>query len=251
MPRPARRGWQAWNLTSTPGDEPLDPMLGQPRMVADPRISVDQAAQVLGKTSAQVTRMIKLGRLPRRGEPNKFRGLLLSDVLRCRNRGEPIDLGAAAKLLRCAKGDIRQLIADGKLALVPGTQRRVYETDVRELASAGHHANAPVHQPHGPTATSTQPRPRRSSAPASDRRNGSRPPNGSPACATVQAATGTAQSNCSLCGAHGRPPGTTGDSRSGAQILRTAPTRPPRCAINGRIRPRPRGRTAADRLELR
>jgi excisionase family DNA binding protein len=70
-------------VTGELGGEPLDPLLGQPRMVADPRISVYQAAQVL---------------------------------------------------LRCSKGDIRQLIADGRLAVVPGTQRRVYETDVRELA---------------------------------------------------------------------------------------------------------------------
>jgi len=103
-------------------------------MVADPRISVDQAARVLGKTSAQVRRMLKLGRLTRRGEPNKVRGLLLSDVLRCRERGDPIGLAEAAKRLSASKAGIRQLIADGKLALVPGSQRLVYEADVRELA---------------------------------------------------------------------------------------------------------------------
>jgi len=79
--------------------------------------------------------MVKLGRLPKRGEPNKFRGLLLSDVLQRRERGEPIDLAAAAKLLGCSKAEIRRLIADGRLGVVPGTQRRVYETDVRELVS--------------------------------------------------------------------------------------------------------------------
>jgi hypothetical protein len=62
------------------GDEPpLDALLGQPRMVSDPRISVAQAAQILGKSPVRVYRMVKLGRLRRRGEPNKFRGLLLSD----------------------------------------------------------------------------------------------------------------------------------------------------------------------------
>ena len=137
-------------MTGELGGEPLDPLLRQPRMVADPRISADQAAQVLGKTSAHVRRMVDLGRLPRRGEPNKFRGLLLSDVLRCRERGEPIDFAAAANLLRCSKGDIRQLIADGRLAVVPGTQRRVYETDVRELARrrpARKRANPPPRRP--------------------------------------------------------------------------------------------------------
>jgi hypothetical protein len=126
-------------VTGTLGDEPLDPLLGQPRMMADPRISVDQAAEVLGKTAAQVRRMITLGRLPRRGAPGKFRGLLLSDVLCCRQRGEPITFAAAAEILDCSKAQIRRLIADQRLALVPGTQRRVYENDVRQLASRRPH----------------------------------------------------------------------------------------------------------------
>jgi len=134
-------------VTGRLGDDPLDPLLGQPRMVADPRISVDQAAEVLGKTAAQVRRMVTLGRLPRRGEPNKFRGLLLSDVLRCRQRGEPIDLSTAAKLLDCSKAQIRRLIADQKLDLVPGTQSRVYETDVRQLASRRPRPRPPAPEP--------------------------------------------------------------------------------------------------------
>jgi hypothetical protein len=57
------------------GDEPpLDPLLGQPRMVSDPRISVAQAAQILGKTRAQVYRLVHARTATERGEPNKFRG---------------------------------------------------------------------------------------------------------------------------------------------------------------------------------
>jgi hypothetical protein len=37
-----------------PGQLPVDPLLGQPRMVDDPRISVAQGAVVLGKKPAQV-----------------------------------------------------------------------------------------------------------------------------------------------------------------------------------------------------
>jgi hypothetical protein len=82
------------------GEEPpLDALLGQPRMVSDPRISVAQAAQILGKTRAQVYRMVHLGRLRRRGEPNKFRGLLLFDVLQCRERGEPIEVRSPRRCL--------------------------------------------------------------------------------------------------------------------------------------------------------
>jgi hypothetical protein len=115
-------------------EPPLDALLGQPRMVSDPRISVAQAAQILGKTRAQVYRMVHLGRLRRRGEPNKFRGLLLFDVLQCRERGDPIEVADAAKVLGGAAGDVRRLIAGGKLTLVPGSQRLLYETDVRDLS---------------------------------------------------------------------------------------------------------------------
>jgi hypothetical protein len=40
----------------------------------------------------------------------------------------------AAKLLGGTANDVRRLIAEGKLTLVPGSQRLVYETDVRELS---------------------------------------------------------------------------------------------------------------------
>jgi hypothetical protein len=103
-------------------------------MVSDPRISVAQAAQILGKTRAQVYGLVTLGRLRRRGEPNKFRGLLLSDVLQCRDRGDLMKVTDAAKLLGGTANDVRRLIAEGKLTLVPGSQRLVYETDVRELS---------------------------------------------------------------------------------------------------------------------
>ena len=134
------------------GDEPpVDPLLGQPRMVSDPRISVDQAAQVLGKTPAQVYRLVKLGRLPRRGEPNKYRGLLLSDVLQYRERGDPIRVTEAAKIFPGSAADVRRLIVDGDLTLVPGSQRLVYEADVRDLARTWTRpARAKPRQPSGP-----------------------------------------------------------------------------------------------------
>jgi excisionase family DNA binding protein len=135
-----------------PGDEPpLDALLGQPRMVSDPRISVAQAAQILGKTRAQVYRMVNLGRLRRRGEPNKFRGLLLSDVLQCRERGDPIEVADAAKVLGCTASDVRRLVAEGKLMLVPGSQRLLYRTDVHKLSRTWiRPARAKPQQPDGP-----------------------------------------------------------------------------------------------------
>ena len=47
-----------------PGELPVDPLLGQPRMVDDPRISIAQAAVVLGLKPAQVHRYVALGRVP-------------------------------------------------------------------------------------------------------------------------------------------------------------------------------------------
>jgi hypothetical protein len=108
---------------ATGGEPPIDPLLGQPRMVNDPRISVTQAAEVLG-------------RLPRRGAPNTSRGLLLSDGLRVRAKGEPIKLAQAAQWLRRPTDAVRQLIAEGKLPLVPGSERLVYPSDVRALPAA-------------------------------------------------------------------------------------------------------------------
>jgi predicted DNA-binding transcriptional regulator AlpA len=115
-------------------EPPIDPLLGQPRMVADPRISVAQAAEILGKTTERIYRLIQLGQLPRHGKPRKSRQLLLSDVLRLRGLGEPISIGQAARRLRGSPADVRRLIADGKLTLVPGSRRLLYPADVQRIA---------------------------------------------------------------------------------------------------------------------
>jgi predicted DNA-binding transcriptional regulator AlpA len=115
----------------------IDPLLGQPRMVADPRISVAQAAEILGKTTERIYRLIQLGQLPRHGKhgkPRKSRQLLRSDVLRLRGLGEPISIGQAARRLRGSPADVRRLIADGKLTLVPGSRRLLYPADVQRIA---------------------------------------------------------------------------------------------------------------------
>jgi hypothetical protein len=117
-------------------EQAFDPLLGQRRMVADPRISAAQAATVLGKTVEHVHRLMALGRLPRHGPPSTFWQLRLSDVERLRDRGEPIPLKEAARLLRCATDDVRTLIADGKLTAVPGSRRPVYLLEVQALAAA-------------------------------------------------------------------------------------------------------------------
>jgi hypothetical protein len=116
--------------------QPFDPLLGQQRMVADPRISAAHAAAILGKTVEHVHRLMALGRLPRHGAPNTFWQLRLSDVEHLRDRGEPIPLKEAARLMRCTTDDVRKLIADGKLTAVPGSRRPVYLLKVQALAAA-------------------------------------------------------------------------------------------------------------------
>jgi hypothetical protein len=125
--------------------QPFDRLVGQQRMVADPRISTAQAATILGKTVEHVYRLMALGRLPTHGQPNTFWQLRLSDVERLRDRGEPIPLKEAARLLGCATDDVRKLIADGKLTAVAGSRRPVYLLEVQALAAAMDLPSRPAH----------------------------------------------------------------------------------------------------------
>jgi hypothetical protein len=125
--------------TDNPADaadeiDPVDPILGQQRMVADPRISADQAAAVLGVLVAQVYRMVAKGWLPAHGDKHSYRRLLLSDVEAFRDRGEPIPLKEAAQILRCTSDDIRQLITENQLTARPGSRRPVYRKEIEQLA---------------------------------------------------------------------------------------------------------------------
>jgi len=131
------------------GGEPvIDPLLGQPRMVDDPRISLAQGAAVLGKTVVQVRRLIAQGRLPRHGPANNFRPLLLSEVQALHAKGEPIPLKDAARKLSRSLEATRELVADGHLPLVPGTKSLVYPTDVAAIARA--HSQSSIRRPTGP-----------------------------------------------------------------------------------------------------
>lgn len=115
---------------------PMDPLLGQPRMVGDPRISIAQGAAALGKTVPQVHRLIKLGRLPRHGPANNGRPLLLSEVEALRQKGEPVPVKVAARTLHRSLESVLELVATGQLPLVPGTKARVYQADVDAIVAA-------------------------------------------------------------------------------------------------------------------
>ncbi len=131
-----------------PGELPVDPLLGQPRMVDDPRISIAQAAVVLGKKPAQVHRYIALGRLPRHGPANNGRPLLLSEVEALRDKGEPIPLKHAAHRLGRSLRATLELVADGHLPLVPGTKSMIYPADLAAITAAK--PQPPIRRPAGP-----------------------------------------------------------------------------------------------------
>ena len=131
-----------------PGELPVDPLLGQPRMVDDPRISVAQAAVVLGKKPAQVHRYVVLGRLPRHGPANNGRPLRLSEVEALRDKGEPIPLKDAAAMLGRSVRATLELVDDGHLPLVPGTKSMVYPADVAAIAAT--ESQPPIRRPDGP-----------------------------------------------------------------------------------------------------
>ncbi|MEU4292095.1 hypothetical protein AB0E63_28050 [Kribbella sp. NPDC026596] len=130
------------------GEPPVDPLLGQPRMVDDPRISLSQGAEVLGKTLAQVRRYVAQGRLPRHGPANNFWPLLLSEVEALRAKGEPISLKDAARKLSRSLAATKELVADGHLPLVPGTKSPVYPADVAAIADT--HSRWSIRRPSGP-----------------------------------------------------------------------------------------------------
>ena len=131
-----------------PDELPVDPLLGQPRMVDDPRISVAQGAVVLGKKPAQVHRYVALGRLPRHGPPNNGRPLLVSEVEALRDKGEPIPLKEAAlRLGRSLKATL-ELVSDGHLPLVPGTKPMVYPSALTDLMAEK--PEPPIRRPVGP-----------------------------------------------------------------------------------------------------
>lgn len=112
----------------------VDPLLGQPRMVPDPRITTAQAATILGLTPARVRYLVERGELPVHGSPHSQRRLLMSQVRRLAELGEPITLRQAAKILGCSTDDVRTLVAAGQLTHRARSNRPLYRPQVEDLA---------------------------------------------------------------------------------------------------------------------
>jgi excisionase family DNA binding protein len=109
-------------------------VLGEPRVVGDPRITTAQAGVILKMTRQRVWNLIGRGDLPAYGPRNSARRLELSDVQQLATLGEPISVGEAARILHCPTDDVRALIQAGQLRGRPGSRYPVYRPEVEELA---------------------------------------------------------------------------------------------------------------------
>jgi hypothetical protein len=70
-------------------DDGIDALLGEHLMVADPRISVGQAAAILGRPVAYVYRLIATGRLAAHGKKNSTRRFCCPRSRRCATAANP------------------------------------------------------------------------------------------------------------------------------------------------------------------
>jgi hypothetical protein len=117
----------------SPGASPADPA---------ERISAAAAAEILGVDPTKVYRLMSKGRLKTFGEPHSFNRLRRGDVEEYRDRGEPISLRQAARILRRPTDFVRELIASGELFSITGSFHPVFQRDVERYAEQ--HPRPPV-----------------------------------------------------------------------------------------------------------
>jgi predicted HTH domain antitoxin len=97
-------------MQSSPGHRP-DPE--ERAGTADDRISAAAAAEILGIDRDKVYRLMAKRRLPTYGGPHSYNQLRRSDIEQWRDRGEPIALTEAAKILRRSTDAVRELVQRG------------------------------------------------------------------------------------------------------------------------------------------
>jgi hypothetical protein len=109
-------------------------VVGEPRMVGDPRITTAQAGVLLKMTRQRVWNPTGRGDLPASGPRHSARRLTLPDVQRPAVLGAPIRGGQAARPPHCPTGDARALIRAGRLRQRPDRRYPVSRPQVEELA---------------------------------------------------------------------------------------------------------------------
>lgn len=126
-------------------------LLGEPIVVADPRITGAQVARVLGITSSQARQLAAHGELPSHGDRGKARQFRLSDVQRLE---ATISVDDAVKIWMCSRDEAVRIIAEATLAATSDPQRPIRRVDAVleqgrrwKRAGSGHPARVPVERP--------------------------------------------------------------------------------------------------------
>lgn len=129
----APAGWQAVgmsrhndNRSAVSDVSRYESLLGEPIVVADPRITGAQAARVLGITPAQVRSLVARGRLPRHSDRGRARQFRLSDV---RFLEEPITVDQAAEIWTCNRDEAHETIARGSFSATGDARRPLRRVD--------------------------------------------------------------------------------------------------------------------------
>ncbi|TCN32158.1 helix-turn-helix protein [Kribbella orskensis] len=99
------------------------------------RISAAEAAVILGIDREKVYRLMDKGRIPTYGDPHSFNRIRRIDAEQLRDRGEPIPLSEAARLLRRPVGVVRDLVANGELHSIARSKRPVFRREVEQYAA--------------------------------------------------------------------------------------------------------------------
>lgn len=101
-------------------------LLGEPLVVADPRITAAQVVRVLGITRSQVRGLADRGELPRRGGRGKERQFLLSDVRRLE---ASITVDEAGQIWACSREAAGRIIEQAAFAAIRSPLRPLRRVD--------------------------------------------------------------------------------------------------------------------------
>lgn len=101
----------------------------------DELISARVAAEIVGVDRPTMYRLMAKGRIPTSGGPHAVNQIRRRDAEELRDRGEPIALSEAARILKRPIGFVRDLVARGELSSWEGSRRPVFRGEVERYAA--------------------------------------------------------------------------------------------------------------------
>lgn len=99
------------------------------------RISAQAAAEIVGVDRPTMYRLMANGRIPTYGGPHSFNQVRRRDAEELRDRGEPIPMSEAARILKRPVRLVQELVNSGKLNSWPGARRPVFRAEVERYAT--------------------------------------------------------------------------------------------------------------------